>query len=67
MGSKDKANNKEGKISWKTIKEMGWEILNSNKEGDEEGEWTYVGVGENQLVFAPKYFLHGMIKLICRH
>ena len=43
-GSKHKVNNKERKILWKIMKEMGWETLNGNKEGDEEGEWTYVGV-----------------------
>ncbi|KAJ3667152.1 hypothetical protein Zmor_002554 [Zophobas morio] len=41
-GSKDKANNKEGKILWKIIEEMGWEILIGIEEGDEEGERTYV-------------------------
>ncbi|KAJ3660008.1 hypothetical protein Zmor_011666 [Zophobas morio] len=40
--SKDKANNKEGKILWEIIEEMGWEMWNGNKEGHEEGEWTYV-------------------------
>ena len=44
-GSKDKANIKERKILWKIIEEMGWEMLNGNTEGDEEGElknqlWT---------------------------
>jgi hypothetical protein len=24
-------------------RENGWEVLNGNKQGDEEGEWTYVG------------------------
>ncbi|KAJ3646068.1 hypothetical protein Zmor_023679 [Zophobas morio] len=37
-GSKDKANNKEAKILWKIIEEIKCEILNGNKEGDEEGE-----------------------------
>jgi hypothetical protein len=23
--------------------EKGWEVLNGNKEGDEEGKWTYIG------------------------
>ncbi|KAJ3640368.1 hypothetical protein Zmor_003670 [Zophobas morio] len=35
--SKHKTNNNEGKILWKIIEEMGWEILNGNKEGDKEG------------------------------
>ncbi|KAJ3661913.1 hypothetical protein Zmor_006288 [Zophobas morio] len=40
--SKDKANNNEGKILWKIIEEMGWEILNGNKEGTkkENGQKT---------------------------
>ncbi|KAJ3665058.1 hypothetical protein Zmor_000572 [Zophobas morio] len=48
--SKDKANNKERKILWKIIEEMGWEILNGNKEGDEEGEWTYVGAKGESII-----------------
>jgi hypothetical protein len=27
------------------IEENGWEVLNGNKQGDEEGEWTYIGSG----------------------
>ncbi|KAJ3650088.1 hypothetical protein Zmor_021796 [Zophobas morio] len=49
-GSKDKANNKEGKISWKIIEEMGWEISNGNKEGNEEREWTYVGARGESII-----------------
>ncbi|KAJ3646688.1 hypothetical protein Zmor_024264 [Zophobas morio] len=48
--SKHKANNKEGKILWEIIEEMGWEILNGNKEGDEEGERTYVGASEESII-----------------
>ncbi|KAJ3660702.1 hypothetical protein Zmor_005140 [Zophobas morio] len=29
---------------------MGWEILNGNKEGDEEGEWTYVGARGESII-----------------
>jgi hypothetical protein len=25
------------------IEENGWEVLNGNIQGDEEGEWTYTG------------------------
>jgi predicted DNA-binding WGR domain protein len=25
------------------IQENGWEVLNGNKQGNEEGEWTYIG------------------------
>ncbi|KAJ3666793.1 hypothetical protein Zmor_002224 [Zophobas morio] len=49
-GSKDKANNKEGKILWQIIEGMGWEILNGNKEGDEEGEWTYVRARRESII-----------------
>ncbi|KAJ3656200.1 hypothetical protein Zmor_015296 [Zophobas morio] len=45
-GSKDKANNKEGKILWKIIEEMGWEILNGNKEG----KWTYIGARGESII-----------------
>jgi hypothetical protein len=27
----------------KWIEEDGWEVLNGNKQGDEEGKWTYIG------------------------
>jgi hypothetical protein len=26
----------------KWIEEKGWEVLNGNKQGDEEGEWTHI-------------------------
>ena len=41
--TKDKVENKEGRILVDLIEEQGWEILNGNKEGDEEGEFTYIG------------------------
>jgi hypothetical protein len=35
------------------IEENGWEVLNGNKQGDEEGEWTYVGSrGETVIDYA---------------
>jgi hypothetical protein len=40
---KNKVENVEGKRLMKWIKESEWEVLNGNKQGDEEGEWTYVG------------------------
>ncbi|XP_044595842.1 uncharacterized protein LOC123272891 [Cotesia glomerata] len=41
--SKDKVINKEGKELCRFIEERGWAILNGCIEGDEEGEWTFVG------------------------
>jgi hypothetical protein len=35
--------NAEGKRLMKWVKENGWEALNGNKQGGEEGEWTYIG------------------------
>jgi hypothetical protein len=35
--------NAEGKRLMEWIEENGWEVLNGNKQGDEEGEWTYAG------------------------
>ena len=44
--SKDKVVNKEGKQLLELIEDRGWIILNGNKEGDEEGEWTFEGKGQ---------------------
>jgi hypothetical protein len=41
--SKNKVENAQGKRLMEWIEENGWEILNRNKKGDEEGEWTYIG------------------------
>lgn len=41
--SKDKKINKEGRILLEEIEEEGWGIMNGAKEGDKEGEFTYVG------------------------
>jgi hypothetical protein len=35
--------NAKGKKLMEWIEENGWEVLNGNKEGDEEREWTYIG------------------------
>jgi hypothetical protein len=35
--------NAEGKRLMEWIEENGWEVLNGNKQGAEEGEWTYIG------------------------
>jgi hypothetical protein len=40
--SKDKVENAEGKRLIKWIEENKWEVLNGIKQGDEEGEWTYM-------------------------
>ncbi|KAJ3649260.1 hypothetical protein Zmor_021013 [Zophobas morio] len=41
--SKDKIEIKDGKLLWELIEEGGWEVLNGVKEGDEEGEFTWIG------------------------
>ncbi|XP_063912037.1 uncharacterized protein LOC135128890 [Zophobas morio] len=41
--SKDKVENKDGKLLWELIEERGWEVLNGMKEGDEEGKFTWIG------------------------
>ena len=41
--SKDRTKNDEGKKMIEMVAENGWSILNGNIQGDEEGEWTYVG------------------------
>jgi hypothetical protein len=41
--SKDEVENAEGKRLMEWNEENGWEVLNGNKQGDEEGEWTYTG------------------------
>ena len=41
--SKDGKINGDGRKLIKLVEETGWEILNGNMEGDEEGEYTYTG------------------------
>lgn len=48
--SKDKTMNREGKKMMEFIEEEGWSILNGNYEGDETGEWTYIGPGGNSVI-----------------
>jgi hypothetical protein len=38
-----KVENAERKRLIEWIEENGWEVLNGNKQGDEEGEWTNIG------------------------
>jgi hypothetical protein len=35
--------NAEGKRLMEWIEENGWEVLTGNKQGDEEGEWIFIG------------------------
>lgn len=48
--SKDKVKNKEGRQLLEMTEEKGWSILNGNTEGDEKGEWTYVGARGNSVI-----------------
>jgi hypothetical protein len=48
--SKDKVKNAEGKRLMEWIEENGWEVLNGNKQRDEEGEWTYFGNREETVI-----------------
>jgi hypothetical protein len=41
--TKDREEIAEGKRLMEWIEENGWVVLNGNKQGDEEGEWTYIG------------------------
>lgn len=41
--SKDKIQNKEGRKLMEIVEDKGWYILNGTKEGDEEGEFTFIG------------------------
>jgi hypothetical protein len=51
--TKDKVENAKGKRLIEWIEENGWEVLNGNKRGDEEGELTYVGSrGETVIDYA---------------
>jgi hypothetical protein len=42
--------NAEGKRLMEWSEENGWEVLNGNKQGDQEGEWTYIGSRGETLV-----------------
>ena len=47
--SKDGKVNGDGRKLIKIVEETGWEILNGNIMGDEEGEYTYTG-GKGETV-----------------
>lgn len=42
--------NTEGTRLLEMIEENGWEILNGNMEGDEEGEFTFIGGKGNTVI-----------------
>jgi hypothetical protein len=42
--------NSEGKRLMEWIEENEWKVLNGNKRGDEEGEWTYIGSREETVI-----------------
>lgn len=48
--SRDKIKNAEGRTLLELIEEEGWSILNENMEGDEAGEWTYIGACGNSVI-----------------
>lgn len=48
--SKDKKRNGEGRKLCTVLAEVGWEILNGDIEGDEDGEWTYTGGRGNSVI-----------------
>lgn len=47
--SRDKVANAEG-VRFLEMEENGWEILNGNMEGDEEGEYTFIEGQENSVI-----------------
>lgn len=47
--SKDKKLNKEGWKLLQAIEEVGMEIMNGSVGGDEEGEFTYIGIGAKEV------------------
>ncbi|XP_046145496.1 trichohyalin-like [Osmia bicornis bicornis] len=48
--SKDKKQNAEGRVLLEALRETGWEILNGNISGDEEGEFTYTGARGSTVI-----------------
>lgn len=48
--SKDKVKNAEGERLIEMVEENGWEILNGNFEGDEEGEFTFIAGRGNSVI-----------------
>jgi len=51
--SKDKIENRQGVELLETVEKMGLGLLNGNKEGDEQGEWTFAGtLGSSVIDYA---------------
>ncbi|XP_071577333.1 uncharacterized protein [Temnothorax nylanderi] len=51
--SKDKTENRQGVELIETVEKMGLGLLNGNIEGDEQGEWTFVGtLGSSVIDYA---------------
>jgi hypothetical protein len=42
--------NAQGKRLMEWIEENGWEVLNGNKQGHEEEEWSYIGSREETVI-----------------
>lgn len=51
--SKDKIENRQGVELLEIVEKMGLELLNGNKEGNEQGEWTFAGtLGSSVIDYA---------------
>lgn len=48
--SKDKKIDKEGRMLVELIEEKGWKVFNGSMEGDEEGEYTFIGGKGNTVI-----------------
>lgn len=48
--SRDKKVNREGRLLVDRLEEVGWTILNGGVEGDEEGNWTFVGAKGESVI-----------------
>jgi len=46
----DKVKNSQGEQLIELIRDKGWGILNGNKEGDEEEQWTFEGVMGSSVI-----------------
>jgi hypothetical protein len=55
--SKEKVENTEEKKLVEWIEENGWEVLNGNKQGDEEGEWTYICSRTETVIYYVNYVI----------
>lgn len=48
--SKDRLINKQGRELLETVEDRGWMVLNGEKYGDEDGEWTYEKNGNKSVI-----------------